>query len=469
MTYDATDDLQPHGIHPDQHSILTHPDDWKRFLETGDGGIVRSNGNFVDDSAQCARYSPPLTPSPSGDVSGRDEADPGAHRVHQQGTQHAPLLPDDLQPESPRRARRGRAGQRFVDERPGTKTWIETFVADGAFNGFDASIANYSSLSWQNGAIAALWTSRGTSRPASGSPTRSGNAWRDTRSAIRPRGSRVHRADALPSERQQADVHQPGARLPLAERRREPQLPYAEVKEHCNVWIGNQRHRRERRLPAAGRHLRRLEGDGQPRAIRAGSRTAHWPLARTRRTRPGQVWTVACPGAVPVGRGPLRRPRLVERAGSLGRQRRLGGDQRGPDLHHDERGRSRSGIDRLEAGRHDVVGRSASVSVGHLRRPVGSEPRVHHLQRLQPRDAGHAGAHLRGPVQPADGHGDVHVLDGSGPHALGDLPVGIDRAGRARRASSTPGRDFGVVEAEGSRTPVGRRHCQACPRPTFRT
>ena len=55
MTYDATDDLQPHGIHPDQHSIVTHPADWKRFLETGDGGIVRSNGNFVDDSAPSAR------------------------------------------------------------------------------------------------------------------------------------------------------------------------------------------------------------------------------------------------------------------------------------------------------------------------------------------------------------------------------------------------------------------------------
>ncbi len=25
MTYDATSDLQPHGIHPDQHSIVTNP------------------------------------------------------------------------------------------------------------------------------------------------------------------------------------------------------------------------------------------------------------------------------------------------------------------------------------------------------------------------------------------------------------------------------------------------------------
>ena len=53
MTYDATDNLQPHGAHPDQHSIVTNPNDWKQFLETGDGGIIRSNGNFVDDSGDC--------------------------------------------------------------------------------------------------------------------------------------------------------------------------------------------------------------------------------------------------------------------------------------------------------------------------------------------------------------------------------------------------------------------------------
>ena len=55
MTYDATDNLQPHGTHPDQHSIVTNPNDWKQFLETGDGGIIRSNGNFVDDSARLHR------------------------------------------------------------------------------------------------------------------------------------------------------------------------------------------------------------------------------------------------------------------------------------------------------------------------------------------------------------------------------------------------------------------------------
>ena len=39
---------------------------------------------------------------------------------------------------------------------PGTKTWVETFVADGAYNGFDAVDPDYSMFSWQGGSLAVL-------------------------------------------------------------------------------------------------------------------------------------------------------------------------------------------------------------------------------------------------------------------------------------------------------------------------
>jgi hypothetical protein len=57
MSYDNADDIQPHGVHPDQHSIVTNPANWKQFLETSDGGVIRSNGNFVDDSGDCTAVS----------------------------------------------------------------------------------------------------------------------------------------------------------------------------------------------------------------------------------------------------------------------------------------------------------------------------------------------------------------------------------------------------------------------------
>src|SRR5688572_32342818 len=54
MTFDGTDSLHPNGIHPDQHDIATNPHDPFQFVEAGDGGVIRSNGRFVNRSAWCS-------------------------------------------------------------------------------------------------------------------------------------------------------------------------------------------------------------------------------------------------------------------------------------------------------------------------------------------------------------------------------------------------------------------------------
>ena len=41
-------------IHPDQHATVTVPGNPLQWIEGDDGGIVRSNGNYVDGSAQCS-------------------------------------------------------------------------------------------------------------------------------------------------------------------------------------------------------------------------------------------------------------------------------------------------------------------------------------------------------------------------------------------------------------------------------
>ena len=53
MTYDGTDQLHPNGMHPDQHSLVTVPGNPFQFIETSDGGIVRSSGELVDRSSWC--------------------------------------------------------------------------------------------------------------------------------------------------------------------------------------------------------------------------------------------------------------------------------------------------------------------------------------------------------------------------------------------------------------------------------
>ena len=53
MTFDGTDSLHPNGLHPDQHSLVTIPGRPFQFIETNDGGVMRSSGEFVDRSAWC--------------------------------------------------------------------------------------------------------------------------------------------------------------------------------------------------------------------------------------------------------------------------------------------------------------------------------------------------------------------------------------------------------------------------------
>jgi hypothetical protein len=53
MTMDATDSLHPNGLHPDQHAIVTHPNNPFQFFEVNDGGVMRSSGAFADVSSWC--------------------------------------------------------------------------------------------------------------------------------------------------------------------------------------------------------------------------------------------------------------------------------------------------------------------------------------------------------------------------------------------------------------------------------
>jgi hypothetical protein len=53
MTMDATDAVHPNGIHPDQHFLVTNPNNPFQFWESSDGGVIRSSGSFADVSANC--------------------------------------------------------------------------------------------------------------------------------------------------------------------------------------------------------------------------------------------------------------------------------------------------------------------------------------------------------------------------------------------------------------------------------
>jgi hypothetical protein len=53
MTMDATDPVHPNGLHPDQHALVTNPNNPFQFFEVNDGGVMRSSGEFADVSSWC--------------------------------------------------------------------------------------------------------------------------------------------------------------------------------------------------------------------------------------------------------------------------------------------------------------------------------------------------------------------------------------------------------------------------------
>lgn len=55
---DLTQDADPHHaefIHPDQHALVTNPDNPFQFFNGSDGGAIRSDGQFANAMAKCAR------------------------------------------------------------------------------------------------------------------------------------------------------------------------------------------------------------------------------------------------------------------------------------------------------------------------------------------------------------------------------------------------------------------------------
>jgi hypothetical protein len=54
MTMDATSAIQPNGTHPDQHFIVTNPENPLQYWESSDGGMMRSSGAVIDVSTNCA-------------------------------------------------------------------------------------------------------------------------------------------------------------------------------------------------------------------------------------------------------------------------------------------------------------------------------------------------------------------------------------------------------------------------------
>jgi hypothetical protein len=144
MTFDGTDPLHPNGLHPDQHALVTHPDDPLQFFETNDGGVMRSVEGLVDRSSWC-------------DLPGRGGSTEATKARCRQMLSAIPAKLESMNhglptlqwiklTASPHNVNvlQGGTQDNGTWETPGNPVkWENTMIGDGGWNGFDVEVEDF--------------------------------------------------------------------------------------------------------------------------------------------------------------------------------------------------------------------------------------------------------------------------------------------------------------------------------------
>jgi hypothetical protein len=439
MTYDNADDLQPHGGHPDQHSIVVNPNDWKQFIETSDGGVLRSNGVFVDDSGDCTAVHH-LTGTRLATCQAVTSRIPERLQALNKGLNTIHFYQLDFNPNRPGEVAGGAQDNGSWMRQPGTKTWIQSFVADGTYNGFDASDANYSMFSWQNGALAALDEPRNQQAGfwiADTLRTALANPFRYDRELV---------AFSAPTV-----FHSRVSKLMFTGREHvfrslnggvNPAFPYAKVKEHCNVWFGdgdiNENGTYERPIDVCD-DWKAMGNADHPGRLTYGPLAACPPAGS-----PAAAWTVACPAPYPWGEDrsgghismntPAPSNKAVVWAGTSAGRIFITTNADAADA-------STIAWQRIDTTSEADPPRYPTDIYVDPWNPYHAYITYSGYNAVTPATPGHV-FDVR--FNPSTGTATFTSLDGTGRHALGDLPVGtIERDERS--GALYIGTDFGLV------------------------
>ena len=158
MTDDTSDDVYPFELHPDHHALVVNPSNYKQFITVGDGGIVRSNGTFVNDSGDCVQ--------PKGYTNTRltfcqlllssvpeklESMNTGLRTLHFYEIAVSPHDPDVVV---------GGTQDNGSWERASGDTWVNTNIADGGHNNFDIADPNFRQSGFQQGQLMVAYNPR---------------------------------------------------------------------------------------------------------------------------------------------------------------------------------------------------------------------------------------------------------------------------------------------------------------------
>jgi hypothetical protein len=143
MTYDGTDSLHPNGLHPDQHDIAVHPNNPFQFVETNDGGVMRSNGNFVNRSSWCDDPNRGLTPTQNMRCKQMLSRIPERLEGLNDGLNTLQFLSLSISPHNNRIRQGGTQDNGTWETQGSRRTWVNTMIGDGGQSGFDVANPNF--------------------------------------------------------------------------------------------------------------------------------------------------------------------------------------------------------------------------------------------------------------------------------------------------------------------------------------
>jgi len=140
MTEDNRDSVYPGALHPDHHALLVNPGNWQQFFDFSDGGVNRSNGMFVNDTADCS--APPhnfLIPSRLAFCQVVLSRVPQTLTAINRGLRTLASYTLDYDRTNPERLAFGAQDNGSWETINDRDNWLQVNIADGGPNRFDAT------------------------------------------------------------------------------------------------------------------------------------------------------------------------------------------------------------------------------------------------------------------------------------------------------------------------------------------
>ena len=143
MTFDGTDPLHPNGLHPDQHAIVTVPGNPFQFLETSDGGVMRSSGELVDRSSWCDDSNRGLSGASLDRCRQMLSQIPSTLQSINQGLTTLQFQSLPVDPRDPNVLQGGTQDNGTWQTDGSPVLWENTMIGDGGQSGFDVAIPEF--------------------------------------------------------------------------------------------------------------------------------------------------------------------------------------------------------------------------------------------------------------------------------------------------------------------------------------